>query len=76
MGYRVTYGAPCTGLGRDAASVGKDTKLLDIGCGSGLASAMAARLGAKVRGLDSSPNLIKIAKERVPDEYTNRSHKS
>ena len=32
----------------DAASVGKDTKLLDIGCGSGLASAMAARLGAKV----------------------------
>ena len=35
----------------DAASVGKDTKLLDIGCGSGLASAMAARLGAKVRGI-------------------------
>ena len=60
----------------DAASVGKDTKLLDIGCSSGLASAMEARLGAKVRGLDSSPNLLKIAKERVPDEYTNRSHKS
>jgi ubiquinone/menaquinone biosynthesis C-methylase UbiE len=51
----------------DAASVGKDTKLLDIGCGSGLASAMAARLGAKVSGLDPSPNLLKIAKERVPD---------
>ena len=37
----------------DAASVGKDTKLLDIGCVSGLASAMATRLGAKVSGLDS-----------------------
>jgi cyclopropane fatty-acyl-phospholipid synthase-like methyltransferase len=47
----------------DAASVGKDTKLLDIGCGSGLASAMGANLGAKVSGLDSSPNLLKIAKK-------------
>ncbi|HKI09927.1 MAG TPA: methyltransferase domain-containing protein [Nitrososphaeraceae archaeon] len=90
-GYRVTYGTPVHRIGQrlrmrgsrslfqvilDAASVGKDTKLLDIGCGSGLASAMAARLGAKVRGLDSSPNLLKIAKERIPDEYTNRSHKS
>ena len=46
----------------DAASVGKGTKLLDIGCGSGLASAMGANLGAKVSGLDSSPNLLKIAK--------------
>jgi cyclopropane fatty-acyl-phospholipid synthase-like methyltransferase len=52
----------------DAASVGKGTKLLDIGCGSGLASAMEANLGAKVSGLDSSPNLLKIAKKRVPDD--------
>jgi ubiquinone/menaquinone biosynthesis C-methylase UbiE len=51
----------------DAVSVGKGTKLLDIGCGSGLASAMGANLGAKVSGLDSSPNLLKIAKNRVPD---------
>jgi cyclopropane fatty-acyl-phospholipid synthase-like methyltransferase len=51
----------------DAASVGKGTKLLDIGCGSGLASAMGADLGAKVSGLYSSPNLLKIAKKRVPD---------
>jgi cyclopropane fatty-acyl-phospholipid synthase-like methyltransferase len=51
----------------DAASVGKGTKLLDIGCGSGLAGAMGANLGAKVSGLDSSPNLLKIAKKQVPD---------
>lgn len=46
---------------------GKGTKLLDIGCGSGLASALGANLGAKVSGLDSSLNLLKIAKKRVPD---------
>ena len=51
----------------DAVSVGKGTKLLDIGCGSGLASAMGANLGAKVSGLDFSPNLLKIAKKRLPD---------
>jgi cyclopropane fatty-acyl-phospholipid synthase-like methyltransferase len=51
----------------DAASVAKDTKLLDIGCGSGLACAMGTNLGAKVSGLDSSPNLLKIAKKQVPD---------
>jgi SAM-dependent methyltransferase len=52
----------------DTVSVGKGTKLLDIGCDSGLASAMGANLGAKVSGLDSSPNLLKIAKKRVPDD--------
>jgi 2-polyprenyl-3-methyl-5-hydroxy-6-metoxy-1,4-benzoquinol methylase len=35
----------------DAASVGKGTKLLDIGCGSGLASAMGANLGKVVSTL-------------------------
>jgi ubiquinone/menaquinone biosynthesis C-methylase UbiE len=40
---------------------------LTLAVGSGLASAMGANLGAKVRGLDSSPNLLKIAKKRVPD---------
>jgi SAM-dependent methyltransferase len=46
--------------------VGAGTRLLDIGCGSGYAAAMAAALGANVTGIDITPELIAIARERVP----------
>jgi SAM-dependent methyltransferase len=46
--------------------VHKGTRLLDIGCGSGFAAAMAADLGATVTGLDITPELLAIARERVP----------
>jgi SAM-dependent methyltransferase len=46
--------------------VGSGTRLLDIGCGSGYAAAMAAVLGARVTGIDITPDLIEIARERVP----------
>ncbi len=39
---------------------------LDVGCGSGLAVQIAAARGATVAGLDASPNLIAIARERTP----------
>lgn len=42
------------------------TRLLDIGCGSGYAARMAAALGAQVTGIDLTPELIEIARERVP----------
>ena len=47
--------------------VGAGTRLLDVGCGSGYAAAMAARLGARMTGIDITPELIAIARERVPD---------
>jgi SAM-dependent methyltransferase len=47
--------------------VGDGTRLLDIGCGSGYAAAMARVLGARVTGIDITPELIEIARERVPD---------
>lgn len=41
--------------------------LLDIGCGSGYALRMAAAQGSTVTGLDLTPELLEIARERVPD---------
>jgi SAM-dependent methyltransferase len=46
-------------------AVGKNTSVLDIGCGSGIFCEMAAKRGAQVSGLDASEHLLAIAHERV-----------
>lgn len=46
--------------------VGPDTDLLDVGCGSGLACALARERGARVSGIDAAAPLIDIARKRVP----------
>ena len=46
--------------------VGAGHALLDVGCGSGMAAMLAALRGAQVSGLDASPALIAIARERTP----------
>lgn len=51
----------------DAASVGAGTRLLDAGCGSGLALQIAAARGARVAGLDASVALLDVARRRVPE---------
>jgi len=51
----------------DAADVGAGALLLDIGCGSGLTLVLAARRGARPSGLDISPGLLGVARERLPD---------
>ena len=47
--------------------IGPGTMLLDIGCGSGYAARMATALGADVCGIDNTPELLEIARERVPN---------
>jgi SAM-dependent methyltransferase len=42
------------------------TCLLDIGCGAGLATLLATKLGAQVSGIDASAALIAIARLRMP----------
>lgn len=51
----------------DAVGVVSGTRLLDVGCGSGLACEIAAGREAEVSGLDASPGLLGIARERVPE---------
>ena len=41
------------------------TRLLDVGCGAGRFSRIAADRGAQVAGLDASAPLVEIARERV-----------
>jgi SAM-dependent methyltransferase len=51
----------------DAAGVGEGTRLLDVGCGTGVAAHIAGERGAHVTGIDAAPLAIEFARERVPD---------
>ena len=52
----------------DAIGVGPDTRLLDVGCGAGLALTLAAKRGAVVAGLDAAEGLVEVARERLPED--------
>ncbi len=47
--------------------IGPGTSVLEVGCGSGVFLRRAADAGATVAGLDASPQLIDLARERVPE---------
>ena len=49
-----------------AAGAGPGTRLLDVGCGSGLTLVLAEERGAIPAGLDISPGLLHIARDRLP----------
>jgi SAM-dependent methyltransferase len=51
----------------DRVGISRGTRLLDVGCGAGLAAQLAAELGAQVAGIDAAPAFIEIARERLPD---------
>jgi SAM-dependent methyltransferase len=51
----------------DRLSIGNGVRLLDVGCGPGGAALLAARRGARVAGLDASPDSVEVARERVPE---------
>lgn len=48
------------------AAVGTGRTLLDLGCGAGGLSRLAAGAGATVSGIDAAEPLVAIARERVP----------
>jgi SAM-dependent methyltransferase len=47
------------------ARLGDGERVLDVACGTGNAALLAARAGAVVTGLDASPRLIDVARERA-----------
>jgi SAM-dependent methyltransferase len=51
----------------ERTNVSSGTRLLDVGCGTGLATQLAAKLGVHVTGIDASTPLIALARERVPN---------
>ncbi|HVL99478.1 MAG TPA: class I SAM-dependent methyltransferase [Egibacteraceae bacterium] len=51
----------------DGIGVTTATRLLDVGCGAGLALQLAHKRGAAVTGLDASEQLLAVARSRLPD---------
>jgi len=47
------------------AGIGENHRVLDVGCGTGVVAVTAARIGAKVTGLDLTPALLARASENA-----------
>ena len=47
--------------------VGAGDRLLDLACGAGLALELAGLRGARCAGIDASPRLLAVARDRSPD---------
>lgn len=55
----------------DLLTLAPPLRMLDVGCGAGLSTRMAAERGASVTGLDASEGLIAVARRLAPEiEYT------
>ena len=52
-------------------NIGKDTNIVDFGCGPGLYAIRLAKYGAKVTGIDFSTRCIEYAKEVAASEQLN-----
>jgi SAM-dependent methyltransferase len=60
------FGRPLYEAVFDAAGVAAGMRLLDVGCGPGLAAQLASRRGAHIAGLDAAEASLVIARERTP----------
>jgi len=50
----------------DAAQINPGMRVLDLACGTGIATSLAAARGAKAQGVDFSPAMLKAARQRYP----------
>jgi SAM-dependent methyltransferase len=51
----------------DLLGIGPGTRVLDVGCGSGVVTRAIAARGATVLGIDPNPGLLEIASEHAPE---------
>ena len=65
--YAEPHNAPLFRALLDATSAGPGTRLLDVGCGTGLMMQLASHRGAQVTGVDVAPGLLAVARERLPE---------
>src|ERR1700726_4999014 len=56
---------PCAAQLVKRARVRSGQRVLDVACGTGVVSVTAARLGARVTGLDLTPELLERARENA-----------
>lgn len=54
------------------AGLKSDAKILDIACGTGLASEPLAKAGAKITGIDRSEEMLDFARSRMPGQTWQR----
>jgi ubiquinone/menaquinone biosynthesis C-methylase UbiE len=66
LGIRLlTLGRLDQAYDRLAGQIERGQQVLDIGCGTGALTLRAAQRGAKVKGIDISPQMLEIAAQRV-----------
>lgn len=59
--------APVWSTCLDLARVSKDSRLLDVGCGTGGTLALAGLRGAAVAGVDPAADFLDVVGERIPE---------
>jgi SAM-dependent methyltransferase len=59
------YTTPCAARLVKRAGVRSGQRVLDVACGTGVVSVTAARIGARVTGLDLTPGLLERARENA-----------
>ncbi|MFH9266384.1 methyltransferase domain-containing protein [Streptomyces sp. NPDC017546] len=67
--YASTYARLCAHPAAallEAAGAGPGTSVLDVGCGSGAISALAAGRGATVHAVDAEPGMVEATRRAVP----------
>jgi len=53
------------GLLVDAAKIGREDKVLDVGCATGYSTAVLSELGGRVVGLEQDADLVRVAAEAI-----------